>query len=301
MDNIPNITDSGAPAAPSPAAPANTATTSGGAPAAPSPVAPEVKIPENWKSALPKEFQEEPSLKLVTDVPTLVKNYLNAQKMIGADKIVIPSKHATDEDWKTVFQKLGQPADIKDYEVKYDKTLPFDEASIKGFKETAHANGILPKQAEKLLDWYGKSLKDQTGAIESERKAKFEGEWESLRKTWGEAFDNKVGAAMLVVKEFGDPDVVEYMRASGLGSDPKLARFLAKIGETMLEDKLPTVQKRGADGNPALTPEEAKQKVNEIMGNKEHPYFVKTHPGHKAAIEEMQRYFKAQFPEPAKK
>jgi hypothetical protein len=48
----------------------------------------------------------------------------------------------------------------------------------------------------------------------------------------------------------------------------------------------------GASGDPSggsakLTPGEAKMRISEIMNNREHPYWVTSDPGHKAAIERM--------------
>ena len=41
----------------------------------------------------------------------MAKSLVNAQSMIGVDKIAIPGKHATDEDWGEVWRKglPGQP------------------------------------------------------------------------------------------------------------------------------------------------------------------------------------------------
>ena len=33
----------------------------------------------------------------------LLKSYKHAQSLVGADKIPVPNKHATDEDWNEVF------------------------------------------------------------------------------------------------------------------------------------------------------------------------------------------------------
>ena len=49
----------------------------------------------DWRSQLPKELQEDATLKKYTSVSALAGAYLNAQKLIGADKIAIPGKHAT--------------------------------------------------------------------------------------------------------------------------------------------------------------------------------------------------------------
>ena len=45
----------------------------------------------------------------------LLKSYKHAQKLVGADKIPVPNKHATEEDWNEVFKRLGAPDKPEDY------------------------------------------------------------------------------------------------------------------------------------------------------------------------------------------
>ena len=64
----------------------------------------------NWKESLPDDLRDNPSLKSIQDVPGLAKSFIHAQKMVGADKIPVPTEHATKEDWDAVYSKLGRPA-----------------------------------------------------------------------------------------------------------------------------------------------------------------------------------------------
>jgi hypothetical protein len=41
-----------------------------------------------------------------------------------------------------------------------------------------------------------------------------------------------------------------------------------------------------------LTPKEAREKANAILGDFKHPYYNAEHPSHRAAVEEVQGYFK---------
>jgi hypothetical protein len=45
---------------------------------------------EGWREHLPEDIRAEPSLANVRDLPGLAKSYVNAQRMIGRDKIVLP-------------------------------------------------------------------------------------------------------------------------------------------------------------------------------------------------------------------
>ena len=64
----------------------------------------------DWRESLPEDLKSDPSLLTVKDVPGLAKSYIHAQKMIGADKLAIPGKNASEEEWSAVYEKLGKPA-----------------------------------------------------------------------------------------------------------------------------------------------------------------------------------------------
>ena len=50
----------------------------------------------NFKDLIPEGFKEEKSLDNFNNMEDFVKSYLHAQKLVGADKIPVPNKHATD-------------------------------------------------------------------------------------------------------------------------------------------------------------------------------------------------------------
>ena len=108
----------------------------------------------NWKDGLPDDLKTEKALESIQDIPGLAKSYIHAQKMIGSDKIPVPNKYATDEDWQAVYNKLGRPETPDAYEFNLKDNSNIDENALKGFKETAHKNGLLPKQAEAIMNFY---------------------------------------------------------------------------------------------------------------------------------------------------
>ena len=107
----------------------------------------------NFKDLIPENFREEKALDNFNNMEDFVKSYLHAQKLVGADKIPVPNKHATEEDWNEVFKKLGAPNSPNDY--KYDfKDQEMDSEAVQEFNKTAHRLGLLPKQAEGLIKFY---------------------------------------------------------------------------------------------------------------------------------------------------
>jgi len=250
--------------------------------------APAVVIPENWKDSLPDDLKADPSLSSIMDIQSLAKSYIHGQKMIGKDKIVVPDKFASDEDWHKVYQKLGLPESVDKYEFKTPEGM--DEDFVNGFKELAVKNGILPKQADKLFEFYNSHVDKVISTNEAENKRIFEESVNGLKKEWGQGFERKLQAASGLFNQIADEESKKVFNDSGLGNNPVVIKMFAKLAEQMGEDKFVDASNLGSMG---LTPSEAQTKINEIYGNKDHPYYNKSHPSHKDAINEMTKLFQA--------
>src|SRR3990167_4888778 len=108
------------------------------APAAP--VKADWNSPE-WKNFLPEDLRNEQSLKHINDIPAAIKSYINAQKMVGADKFLVPNKYATDDEWNGVYAKLGRPESPDKYDIKVPEGKPIAPEFIDGLKASAHKAG----------------------------------------------------------------------------------------------------------------------------------------------------------------
>ena len=100
----------------------------------------------NFQDLIPDEYRAEKSLENFKDMGDFVKSYLSAQKIVGADKIPVPNKFATEDDWKAVFNKLGAPEKPEDYKYSF-KDGEVDKELISSFNQEAHRLGLLPQQA----------------------------------------------------------------------------------------------------------------------------------------------------------
>jgi len=250
-----------------------------------------VFFPENWREGL-GELKEDPGISKYTSIPELAKAHVSLQKLVGRDKISLPDKHGTAEDWKGVFQKLGLPEKADMYEVETPKDA-FNPEFLKSFKSAAFENNILPKQAEKLLGWYADLQKNQQAQAQQNMDTQAIQAKETLKKEWGEAFDTKKTKAESAAKRFFNNEGVDFLERTGLTNNVHFAKAFAAIGELL--------QEHGIKGNPStytgLTPGDAGQKIEEIMGNKTHPYWNKDHANHKAAVEEVSMLYRARHPE----
>lgn len=243
---------------------------------------------KSWHDSLPDDLKADAALTKFKDVPDLAKAYKHAQALIGKKGVILPGEKASDEEWAYFYKSLGQP-ELEKYELQGPKDKKVNPEAVSKFKEAAHKAGLLPKQAEKLLEFYtaqeGEALAQRTQAKQAEAKQNLE----SLKKEWGQGWDKNVELARLAVKEVGGPEFAQYLETSGLGDDTRLISVMAKVGKLLGEDKI-----RGEGGGrmDGKTPAEIEAEIGDIMGNPKHPYFDQSHPGHKGAVAMVESLFR---------
>jgi hypothetical protein len=248
---------------------------------------------KSWIDDLPEDIRGEASLKLHKDVGSLAKSYISAQKMIGADKIPVPGKHSTPDEWKQIFAKLGLPESPDKYEVKAQDG--FNPELLGKFKKMAHEAGILPQQAEKVLEMYSEVNKNALETFQSQKKAKVAEKMGSLQKEWGEAFDQEMQTAVAGMNSWISEEEKAWMKENGLNTDPTFIKLMNKLGKAAGEGKIKGGGTGGRMGGP-IPPAEAQSKMQAIMGDMSHPYFNAEHPGHKAAVDEMSKLSEYAYP-----
>jgi len=238
----------------------------------------------NWKDSLPDDLKTEKALESIQDVPGLVKSYIHAQKMIGSDKIPVPNKYATDEDWQAVYNKLGRPETPDAYEFKFDDNSSIDENALKGFKEAAHKHGLLPKQAEGIMNFYNEMTQNYIQDLNSKSEQGRVTAEESLKKEWGNAYDNKLNQAKAIANKYLDKDFNNLTLSDGtrIGDHPNFIKAFASLANELGEDQL--VQ---ANGPQYMTPKELDKQIATLQ-QAGSAYWNKNHPGHAAAVQEVQ-------------
>lgn len=254
-------------------------------PSTPPPEDAPVDVPE-WMKAMDPELAQDPSIQIFKDVNSLAKSYIHSRKVIGKDKVVIPDGNATADDWKDFYSKMGLPEREK-YEVKFGEAQYSDDFK-KGFLDHAHDSGLLPKQAEKIFDFFNNQVKEASDQANSMTKEQAMEAYEGLKQEWGSGYDKKLKTAQTAFNTFADEGMTEYLNQSGLAHDTNLIRLFSKIGERLNEDTFDpnTVKHLG------ITKEEATEKRDSIMGNTDHPYWNSDHANHGKAVEEVLKYNK---------
>lgn len=248
-----------------------------------------VTIPDNWKEALPEDLRGQAWLKNINSVEALAKSYQNAQKLVGADKIPVPTKNSTPEEWKNVFRKLGNPEKLEEYKLELPKEIEIEEEMLKGLTKVFHDNGILPNQARSLIEYIDKVDKEIIAKLDQQRKDAQAASVMGLKKEWGSTYEEQIAKAKAALIEFTSPEERKAFQDSGLGYDPLFIKFLNKVGDTLSEDK---ILGAGGSGNGVPTPLQARAEARDIMADKNSPYWNAEHPEHRQVKQKVETLFK---------
>jgi uncharacterized protein YukE len=203
--------------------------------------------------------------------------------MVGADKIVVPGKHATEDDWSGVFKKLGLPETADKYDFKADGA---DPEFIKGFKEASHKAGLLPKQVGEVYGWMTDVQKKFQEKAAQDEEANTRVEINKLKEEWGgdTGYAKNMAVAKQALFNFFGKDVAEWADKSGAGNDPTFIKLMHKVGLAMGEDAIK------GEGGVSFTDsqEQIHKQISDIMNDHSGPYWDKLHPGHQKAVEHVQ-------------
>ena len=237
----------------------------------------------NFKDLIPEGFKEEKALDNFNNMEDFVKSYLHAQKLVGADKIPVPNKHATDEDWNEVFKKLGAPESPEDY--KYDlKDQELDSQQVSEFNKAAHKLGLLPKQAEGLIKFYNEMNGNQAASQEeAAAQAQLQTETE-LKAEFGPQFSKRLDQAKkLAVNSLGSEFLENtYLKdGSRLGDNIKVIKAFSELANKLSEDEIIK-----GDGSEYMTAKDIEKEINELTQDGS-AYWNKTHPNHNKAVQEV--------------
>lgn len=247
---------------------------------------------DGWMAILPEDMREAPSLKNFKSVEGMAKSLLSAQRMVGADKVALLTDASSDEDRNEFFRKVGRPDKPEGYEFKKldESKMPKGLATNREF-ESAFANkafelGLSKEQANKLRDWHNDIVLSSYKDADTLMDEQYDKAMSELQKEWGNASQANIDLANKVVVKF-DPE--NKLIEQGLGNNPVLVRMFAQIGKMFSEDSLVV-------GEASKTPSNAQSRINDILGDKKHPYFVKDHPKHQEAVAEVAALFSQKNP-----
>jgi hypothetical protein len=203
----------------------------------------ETKETQTWQEQYLKdtEFYDNPSLKTIPDVPTLVKNHINALALVGK-KGVLPKEDATPEERDKVLDELannlGRPEAPDKYAIDRPEMppgLPYIEPMETDFRATAYKLRLTQDQTKGMYDWFmeyniGSYVSQQNARIEEHNKVV-----DQFKKELGEEYDAKIQLAEKTMTDAGGQELRDYLDTTGLGSHPAMVKAWLKVASMISE------------------------------------------------------------------
>ena len=241
--------------------------------------------PVSWKSSISEEFRNDPNIEKFTEIDALAKSYINATRMIGQDKVAVPNKNSTEDQWNEVYSKLGRPESADKYALNIEsEAVAMDEGAIKSFAEQSHKLGLNNTQAQGILEFYKNNMESnmQRATVDTET-AQAQAETE-LRAEWGKDFDSNVSKASALAKANMNPDILDLQMQDGtrIGDHPEIIKGFAKIAGMLSEDKLVSTESESVNSIKDLQSE-----ISAITNDTTGPYWNNKHPDHAKMVQQV--------------
>jgi|TARA_R110000744_G_scaffold90294_5_gene175348 hypothetical protein len=252
---------------------------------------------EDFRGSISEDLRNDPSLADFKDVNGLAKSYIHAQRMVGSDKISMPSDTSTPDDWNEFYNKLGRPETYELERPGLPEGLDYNQPMEENMLKIMHESGMSNKQVNAVYNGYMNSITEEFGSQNSGREAQ-QTEWrDQLKRDFGLAYDQEIDVAKRAASEFGGQEFLSWLDESGQGDNPMMVKMMAKIGKSMLESGREPEGETSGFG--VMTPDSARQEIGRLQRD---PNFMKQYSdsetdGHTTAIEKMQRLFSFAYPE----
>lgn len=226
----------------------------------PTPGAPEIKYPESF----PAEFHGNPNVMKFYDKDKNDFNYgnmmtslIHAQKLVGGDKILVPGKDSSPEEWSNVFQKLGLP-EREQYKLDLEGVDETADEMTKGFIDKSHELGVLPNQARGIVEYFNQAQKAQETQAAQDAKDASDLALNNLKNEWKGTYDDNIAKVNETIEKIFTDEERQTASEAGFFSDPLFVKMMHtisnKIGDdTTLSGQAPRVG--GFEGEQALRDE----------------------------------------------
>jgi len=238
-----------------------------------------------WKESISEVYRNDPNIEKFTEIDALAKSYINATRMIGQDKMVVPNKNFTDDQWEEAYVKMGRPESSDKYSLDAkSETVPMDENAIKIFSETSHKLGLNNKQAQGVLDFYKNNMEAQTQQAKVDAETTQAQAKNVLRQEWGRDYDSNIAKAKSLATANLSPEIFHLQLADGtvLGDNVDVIKGFAKIANMMSEDKILSTESENMD-----RAEDIQTEIDQIMNDRAGPYYHKSHPDHDKMVQKV--------------
>ena len=224
-------------------------------------------------------------------VADVIDNFKALQSHVGVPQDQILRMPQKPEDWVEFYNKLGRPEKPEGYE--YETPEGGDAELTAWAKSTFHELGLSQEQAKKFFEAYdglaAERMEKQAGSLED----KLVEQQATLKRLWGNAYEQNMGAAKTGARALGLEDSVIDALQQQIGFDGVMVAMEnigRKVGEAAYHSGQSTF-----DADRQLAPDAANRRIAELRGNQE--FMDKWHGGDPSAQAKMDALYQMASPE----
>ena len=218
----------------------------------------------DWTSGLSDDQKGYVQTKGFKDPSAVLESFRGLEKTIGAkaEHVIKLPENMDSPEGRAIWEKLGAPKDAKEYKIEIPKEFG-DEALATGLRDVAHKSGMTHKQVENLVTWFNGHNEGLNKVALEEHQAKATQENDSLKKDWGQAYEqNKEIANRAALKLGVDKDLLMGL-AEVLGP-AKAFKGLYELGVKTGEAAFVGGKSAGGD---VMSPAHAQQRIKELKAD----------------------------------
>lgn len=209
------------------------------------------------------------------------ESYKNLESLIGKKVTELP------ED--IVKKYLDVPSAPEEYKLADEAK---DIISPDLLKKARDLN-ISQTQLKEITDLLAIETRQKKAEAEGKAEEYIKANQKELEVEFGKSLDKRLDAVKSILTQYGDENLNNELKQSGLLHNAKFIKFLDKVTQDALSVKLV-----GAEyAQRAITPAEAQNQLNAKKMDKEFmaAYINRSHPGHDHAVNEMTKLYSIAF------
>jgi hypothetical protein len=177
------------------------------------------------------------------------------------------------------YQSMGMPKESAEYKIELEegKELPSD---FSGFAAMAHKAGLTNDQFKGVMTDIMAEQDTQTGINEALQRD----EIKALATEWGAAYEQNMAAIKNFLLLSDAPEGLVTLLAEGTMSTNEMKWIHQVATATKSTTELNTQPNNAVI---VMTPSEARNQIQEMLNNQEHPYWKGADPRHNDAVSRM--------------
>jgi hypothetical protein len=164
---------------------------------------------------------------------------VNAQKMIGVEKIPKLKEDASPEDRLNYMREhFGVPAEKDAYDFGLGEDAPDDAKEVAQlFQDMAFDNGLNKDQAKAVYDKLGEFFEGKSNAAKEAQEAQITEGLNQLRESLGERFESHLKQANAAADRLGGEELAKFLADNpAVSNNPAIINAFQKAASMMMED-----------------------------------------------------------------